>query len=329
MDTRSKFAPSHAADVDEYPHEISDVPMWSENYLSVGSFPKAQVSMWFHHGRTMFFPDQWQEFVVIYLPGDQYLVSKATAAADDRKGPCAAALTYECIKTFETWTKNFRGAARLVTGDQLRAGALTDGLSIGVDMNMTWNARAPAFKMDLPGLATTHYEQHCNISGSLVYGDKHIELAGSGLRDHSWGPRQFSKVGRHAWMLAQWEDGRSFMIMYLVSADGAHTLNFVSVDDGTGQVIGRLLTEAPLINDIAGGQQGYTLRIELPNKTVVEMTAEIIQVPTLSMVGPSELVVGADQTTDATHWLCEAATRFTWNGSVAIGLTERTVRRKK
>lgn len=331
MTAQSKFCPSYLRDEDDLPHAIADTPLWSENYLSQANFPDAGIFFWLHHGRTVYDPELWQEILVAYLPGNRYLVSKATAPAGTPQGPRAAGLTYECVKPFEEWKKSFHGAARLVTGDQLRAGALSDGLAVGVKMELNYRAQGPAFDMDLSAQswAAAHYEQHCDIDGFLSYDGKRIELSGSGLRDHSWGPRDYSRVGRHIWAHAQWEDGRSFMIFHLVSPDGSHTLSHVSVDDGSGNVKARLVNEAPLIDSIAGGQQNYRFRFELPNGSIAEIDAEIIAMPIISMTGKAELVIGADLSPDTSHWLCEGATKFTWGGKTAYGLSERTVRRNK
>lgn len=331
--SKSKFCPSYLNDEDDLVHPIADVPLWSENYLSHANFPDAGIYFWLHQGRTVYDPEIWQEIFVAYLPGEQYLVSKANSPACTRQGPRPAGLIYECVKPFEEWNKRFHGAARLVSGDDLRAGALPDGRGIGVKMDLNWRALGPAFDMDLSQQVwtTNHYEQHCNISGHLEYDGKRIELKGTGLRDHSWGPRDYSRLGRHIWAHAQWPDGRAFMIFHLVSPDGSHTLSHVSVDDGTGNVQAKLLNEAPLINhSMLEGSQGYRLSFELPNGSIVHIDAEeIFAMPIISCTGQAELVLGADRSADTSHWLCEGATRFNWGGTIAHGLTERLVHRKK
>ena len=331
MNMNSSFCLPGLRDADDVPHPIANTPLWSENYLSYANFPEAGIFFWLHHGRTVYDPELWQEIFVAYLPGDRYLVSKATALSDTPTGPRAAGLTYRCVKPFEEWQKSFRGAARLLSGDQLRAGAMADGPAISVKMEQNWTAQGPAFTMDMSeqSWAATHYEQHCDISGFLEYDGKRVELSGTGIRDHSWGPRDYARVGRHIWAHAQWQDGRSFMIFHLVSPDGAHTLSHVSVDDGTGNVKARLVSDAPLIDSIADGQVGYQFHFELPNGSIVKIDAEIIQTPMLCMVGKAELGIGAVPDAAASHWLCESAARFTWDGKAACGLSERTVRRNK
>jgi hypothetical protein len=78
-ETPSDFVLAGLTLADDMPHEVPDVPDWSENYLSFASFTSEGMSHWLHHGRTNWDPHLWQEIVVVYLPDDRYLVSKATA----------------------------------------------------------------------------------------------------------------------------------------------------------------------------------------------------------------------------------------------------------
>ena len=313
---------------DDLTHPIRDVADWSENYLSHASFPCQGMSHWLHLGRAPWDRTQWQEIMVFYLPGDRYLAAKTTARTPGADEPRGAALCYHCDEPFMKWTKSFRGGARLLTGDQLRAGPLTDGQAVGVEFELTWDALGPAFTMDTSKQTWTdaHYEQHCAVTGRLAWGDQHVTLDGTGLRDHSWGPRDYGGVGRHAWIHAHWSNGRSFMIFYLISADGAHTLSHVSLDLGNGPEEAELTSAAPLCRNLSDGLAGYRLEIRSATGQVVIIDAEIEQAATLAMLDKSELGIGACP--DASHWLSEGQTRFTWDGESASGLTERTVDRR-
>jgi hypothetical protein len=312
---------------DDFTHPVADVPDWSENYLSHASFPDAGCSHWLHHGRTGWDPGLWQEVFSFCLPGDMHLVAKATARTEPDRGPRGAGLYYRCDEPFERWTKTYRGQARLLSGDELRAGPMTDGESVGVEMELEWIARGPAFTMDTSKQSWTdaHYEQHCDVSGRIAWGGEELQLSGTGLRDHSWGPRDFSPIGRHCWIHAQWAGGHSFMIFHLITRDGSHTLSHVTVDRGEGHEQARFTSEPPLISDLAGGLEGYRLELETEDGAAVVIDGEIEQASTLAMIGKSELGIGACH--DASHWLSEAQTRFTWDGETAHGLTERTVNR--
>ena len=48
--------------------------------------------------------------------------------------------------------------------------------------------------------AKAHYEQHMRVTGTIDLGDEEIEIAGYGLRDHSWGPRYWQAIERYEWL---------------------------------------------------------------------------------------------------------------------------------
>jgi hypothetical protein len=181
--------------------------------------------------------------------------------------------------------------------------------------------------MDMSGQSWghTHYEQNCDLSGFIAFGDERIELAGTGLRDHPWGPRDFAPIDHHCWIHGQWPDGRSFMIFHLLTRQG-QVLSHVTVDDGHGRMSGRIVSDAPLIDALEQGQDPYTLRFET-ERGIVEITAQPGLSATLSMAGTCEMVIGRDPEPTASHWLSEATTRFTWDGDEGRGLTERSERR--
>ena len=323
-ETPSDFVLAGLTPADDMPHEIRNTPDWSENYLSFASFTSEGMSYWLHHGRTNWEPHLWQEIVVVYLPDDRYLLSKATARTTEDSGPRGAGLYYRCDEPFRRWTKTFRGGARLMTGDELRSGALTDGESVGLEFDSQWQALGPAFTMDTSKQTWTdaHYEQHCSVTGRMIWDGNEVTLTGSGLRDHSWGPRDWRPVGRHAWIHAQWDDGRSFMIFYLRSRDGSHTLSHVTLDSGAGPKDAELVSVAPLCENIIDGLNGYRLEIREPSGRIVVIDAQVQQAATLAMIGKSELGIGA--CSGAWRHLSEAQTQFSWDGDVAVGLTERS-----
>lgn len=321
------LCPPFLQPADDLPHAIADEPLWSENYLSHAVFPDAGCAHWLHQGRTAFDPTCWEEILVFYLPGDRFLCAKGSALLPDAQGPQGPRLAYRCDEPFAQWTKTFHGPARLVPGDDLRAGALTDGLSVGVHMELVWTARGPAFDMDMSGQSWghAHYEQDCLVAGFIEATGERIELAGAGLRDHSWGPRDFSPIDHHCWIHGQWPDGRAFMIFHLLTMQG-QLLSHVTVEDGSGRLPGRIVSEAPLIFDLGQAKDPYVLTFET-ERGAVEIGAEVGPLAVLSMAGTSELVIGRDPEPTASHWLAEGTTRFSWDGVDGWGLTERTVRR--
>jgi hypothetical protein len=320
--------PAYLEAADELSHPVADVPLWSENYLSHAAFPASGAGLWLHQCRPAYDHDLWEEIAVVYLPGDRFLVAKGAGPARGDEGPWGAALRYRCVEPFAEWTKTFRGAARLVTGEHLRSGPLTDGLSVGVHLETTWRALGPAFDWDVSELSwaddRSHYEQHCSVAGFLAFEGEQIELDGTGLRDHSWGPRDLSRIGRHIWAHAQFPGGRSFMIFHHVAPDGS-VVSHVVLDAGGGLHPAELVGPAPLLDREDEAGHGYELTFRGRDGATATLEAEVRQVATLGVTGMSEVVIGRPEP-PASHLLFEGHTRFAWDGETGYGLTERTVR---
>jgi hypothetical protein len=68
-----------------------------------------------------------------------------------------------------------------------------------------------------------HYEQSMQVRGSITIGGERLPFDGTGHRDHSWGPRDWSAAHRWRWLCGQM-DGFAFNAMYLTIA-GTHVTN--------------------------------------------------------------------------------------------------------
>jgi hypothetical protein len=61
--------------------------------------------------------------------------------------------------------------------------------------------------------ARAHTEQHMKIAGTLqIEGEPEIQLAGHGLRDHSWGPRYWQSIASYRWITGNFGDDLGMVI---------------------------------------------------------------------------------------------------------------------
>jgi hypothetical protein len=60
--------------------------------------------------------------------------------------------------------------------------------------------------------AKAHYEQHMAVRGTLRIDDDTLEIAGHGLRDHSWGPRYWQAIHSYEWLTMNFGDDFGAMI---------------------------------------------------------------------------------------------------------------------
>lgn len=319
--------PPYLSAADDVPHPAPRQQGWSENYLTQAYDKDAGIGFFLHAGLTSFAEGVWNDFFVGYLPGDRFLIANGFAPGVTERGTEGGQLKLRCDKPFQQWTKSFHGAASLVSGAQLRAGPFADGAHVRVDVDLTFQALGPAFDLgalDNGTWSSSHYEQHMTFDGVLEFAGQRVALSGTGLRDHSWGPRDMSRIDHHAWAHGQLPGGRTFMAFYLADIDG-NAGGHAAVGGPDGVEAAELLTPLPVLTGAIDATQSYefTLGTSAGKLTI---TGQPLQIATCALAGPSELLFGAHRSPAAHHLLLEAQTRFSVNGEIGYGLTDRSIR---
>jgi hypothetical protein len=80
--------------------------------------------------------------------------------------------------------------------------------------------------------AKAHYEQHMQVNGTIDLGDEAIEIAGFGLRDHSWGPRFWQAIERYEWLTMNFGSDLGVMVSRIEVAGAKPRQGGVIVRDG-------------------------------------------------------------------------------------------------
>jgi hypothetical protein len=329
--TQTLARPDWLTDSDERPHEPGEAENWSENYLAYMWSPSNAVGVYFHLCRIPGDLARWDEIMFVALPGDRWLVSKAISPQRDVDGVAVNGVEWICDVPFHRWTKRFRGAAQLVSAQQLAAGAIRDGHHVMVELELACEGMSVTYDFGAAELdqewATGHYEQHLAISGSLRYGSEVLELHGTGLRDHSWGPRDYSKIGYTTWLHGQFpESGRSFMAVRVTGVPPAPEFTYAIVCDRDG-VEEATPAGLPIARAVEETEADFTFELTTADGTVTTMKAEILRATRCSFQGPAQLVLGTDRGPLTNHDYVDAFTRFEWDGEVGYGVVERTVDR--
>lgn len=324
--------PKHLTDTDELTHPLESVVLWSENYLSYVWSPENSVGVYMHFNRPPFNARLWHDIFVVYLPGDEYLVAKGFTPEPEAavRGPRGAGLDWTCDEPWVQWTKRFEGAVQHVTGEELRSGALRDGVHTGARMELVYRQMSSVFgvgDLSQQDWAVDHYEQHCTVTGWIEYAGLRHEINGMGLRDHSWGPRDLSRMADHVWIQGQFPSGRTFMAIYVRNRSGSGHLDYHLVGDAEGNLTQARLRNPPVISDDSQPLEPYVLEFELGDGTVELIKAEVVTGCPIGLVGQSEMAYGVDSRPQTSHCLWECLAQFEWDGEVGSGLSERTVMR--
>ncbi len=185
-------------------HQVSNDPFWQESWYFNFSDPKNNV--WGltrigyrpnknkADGLLLAFIDG--DAAILYPPVGCELSDEENVTIDSPKLVRTKGLSYRCEATMACW--------RLITKNN----------SLDIDLN--FEARTPMYMF--PALAgentkkpaSDHYEQSGIVTGRIAYHGKQKVIEGTGQRDHSWGPRDWSGIGDWEWLSGQFESGWCF-----------------------------------------------------------------------------------------------------------------------
>jgi hypothetical protein len=148
-----------------------------------------------------------------------------------------------------------------------------------------------------------------------------VSLVGTGLRDHSWGPRDYAQIGSTAWIHGQFPDsGRTFMAVAVTGRPPRPQFTHAVAGDA-GHSARATVGALPLLVGADGDPSApYELAL---NGTAIR--AEVLRTVRMAFVGPTEIALGRHRGERVNHDYLIAFTRFEWNGEIGYGVTDRTV----
>lgn len=222
-------------------------PLWSENYLFALHDPRVGIGMWLHLGTVPTDWHLWEDRIYVTLPGGHALsmMSYHATAATDRPG--GAVMKFRCIEPFKKWSISFDGFAWETSEAAMNAGGeprFRKRLRIDLQVECVspvWDARTGKGSDGQAGLggqtwAKEHYEQLVIARGTFELDGSRHEIAATGWRDHSRGPRGRKAKdpwGGHVIAGCVFPSGRSFTVSRYWRPDGVVSLEggmFVDAD---------------------------------------------------------------------------------------------------
>jgi len=334
--------PSH-----ELPHEAVDVPLWGETYLTYAYSPATDVGIYFHLRHV---PDSdghdgiWDVVTYVTLPDDRYLVSRVqtpghvTRDAEDGSGELViGGHRWRCEVPYERWNCRFVGAARDVTGTELWAGPLGDGPEVEVEIDLNLSMLTPPWDHNTSDDETLeefeatyskrHYAQHLVTSGHIAWDGRSARFDGAGLRDHSWGPRDFTKMGQTTWIHGRIpEEGRAFSVTYVPERDGHDGLLDPKVASGARVRLGEAYG-LPVAATVAEALQDCEFTLTPPDGTAQTVRSQVIRTMPMHLRPPSEFIPGfADGVPGQSHHYMPSFALIDWDGHRCYGYNERCIR---
>jgi len=160
--------------------------------------------------------------VCVYLPDGRvgFMFQRPTVTTNDAFD--AAGMRFEVVEPFAELRVAYRGSVVLLEDPLEMAdprAAFTANPHVPCEVALTYTGLAPMFggepegAIERPGeeFARGHYEQLVGASGTIAVGDERFEVAGFGLRDHSWGPRYWQAPWYYRWLTANFGPEFGFM----------------------------------------------------------------------------------------------------------------------
>ena len=184
--------------LDERMHPVRNEPAWSESYYFNFVDPDTKLAMFTRMG---FRPgDGWADGLhAVYLGGDRvaFTYGRRTIDADLSRYDgdlTVGGLRLECVEPFGLWRVGYSGPAQDIADAAIlleRSKLRPEGWYRDATLEMTVEFRA----LTEPHYAATgsrgHFEQTGEVRGEIAIGGRATRVSGYGVRDKSWGPRDW------------------------------------------------------------------------------------------------------------------------------------------
>jgi hypothetical protein len=248
----------------------------------------------------------------LWLPDGRFVLGFGRGPDSERisAGPVA----YECAAPFELWRIRVDGRGRAYDRAEdiaLRPDAYAELELRGELRFAAWSPEPVTFSGGLTGsVAAHHYEQPGSLTGVLEVGGERLALAGRGMRDHSWGVRDWQGVPYWRWFGIVVDPDTFLLLNNVGTADGGETAGGLIVLDGVRSPVASCETDFELDPEL-GCQRRFTARAidGLGREAVLE--GEAVSVAPLRQRRDGRLTV-----------VNEGLTRLRWGEHEALGVSE-------
>jgi hypothetical protein len=351
--------PFHVDPRDELMHAdpVPPVKHWTEYVYLFGYCLTSAHGISLHIGKESTDTSVWRGTMGIFLPDGGLLVAKYHGRDGNQRSAGAGPLKVTCIEPFRTWVAEFDGLAHRTTREKICTEVYQDCVAEMARFQVVFSATAPMWDLekgaDFPSLVlvdgeqahgkneknkTHHWEQLVTARGSISYAGKTITINGGGVRDHSFGPRDYWPLVANLWINAVFPSGKAIMLMTTHVTGFSFMVGYVYRGDGTSLEVVTIIEHPFLTNKDTpprsvpadpletGAERRFRYVFEgSRGREVIE--GELLHAMATSYISPNHEFVGTalDRVNDGSQ-LAECPARFVWDGEVGVGVRERIVR---
>lgn len=186
--------------------------------------------------------------VCLYLPDGSVGFSYDRPAISNNDRFEAGGMSFTFIEPFRRLDVSFAGDVLHLADGMAMAHpkqAYLDNPMVAATIDLSYEGVSPMLGGELESLdgspladahggdfARGHYEQHIFGTGTVTVGEQTWQVAGAGLRDHSWGPRYWQSPWWYRWLTGNFGTEAGFVASLIVKQDGTRSMGGVVLRDG-------------------------------------------------------------------------------------------------
>jgi hypothetical protein len=290
-------------------------PQWSDSFYFGGGDGQG-LAFYSRIGRRPN-EDVTEAAIGIWLPGQGFLLAFARQpqSAEIACGP----LEFECLLPLALWELRVDGAGRLFERAEQIATERDRYREVSLRGRLRFSAWGDPLSFDSGlsnAVATAHYEQPGSVAGVLEVDGRRHGLVGNGLRDHSWGVRDWQQVPYWRWFGVVLDPDNYLLLNNVGLRDGGETAGGFLMREGTVAPIVECETES-VLDPALGYQRSFSARARDERQRETLLEGRALEVAPLRQ-RRGELL---------TH-VNEALTEYSWEGRRATGISEYLVQRQ-
>lgn len=220
---------------DDYTHPAEEAENYNESmYINLFDFSKV-MGGWFRIGNR---PNEGYAEVTccVYLPDGSVGFMYLRPQISNNDAMDAGGMKFEIIEPFKRLRATYDGKVCLLKNPLEMAEprrAFKENPIVDCKVDFDYHMTSPTYGGEMvhedgrqieleaeKSFARAHYEQHVGGSGVIRVGDQQWEVAGLGLRDHSWGPRYWQNIFMYRWLPMSFDKDFAAMISVIETAEG-------------------------------------------------------------------------------------------------------------
>lgn len=214
--------------LDDLMHEPDPDPTYNESAYTSFADPERRFGGFLRLGNRVH--EGFAEVTVcVYLPDGRIAFWFVRQPITSNKSHDAGGLRFDVAEPLTEYLITYDGPVVILTDPtQLEEpkNAFTQNPQVPCRLDLRSRPTGPMIRpWDESDFAKVHLEQHMIMQGTVVVGDEHFDLHdGYGIRDRSWGPRDWHHFRWHRWLTMSFGPDLGLALFTTEDSDGAEQI---------------------------------------------------------------------------------------------------------